>query len=336
MKSQGWNSPTNERFGPAPTTEGVLTRVKLYLLVAIALAFAVPMSMTAGNTSEATIDHSGWVQAPGALIRPDCVHEVPNGATVETANGQITGDVTLNGTLIAHYDACPEDPVTTRPQGRTASLASAPGGWVEASRWNSNESIDDLWGYWTVPMNPKQNGGLIYLFNGMVNTDGTWIVQPVLQYGKGAGGGGNNWVIASWIVGPNGFFFHSPLLSVNSGDTLLGYTVLRFYNARLAIWNVEAKDVTTGAITGIHAPNSQPKWPWAYNVVLEAYSITSCDQFPPDNGDAFRDTRVYKGPPGYIPTNPEWSSWFPSWQGPACNFSIVQSATTSTLKWVAK
>ena len=48
VKTQGWNSTTNERLSPAPISEGVLAQVKLYLLVAIALAFATPMSMTAG------------------------------------------------------------------------------------------------------------------------------------------------------------------------------------------------------------------------------------------------------------------------------------------------
>lgn len=55
-------------------------------------------------------DTAGWVQAPGMLIRPECVHHVPNGATVTES-----GDVILNGAVIAHYDKCAEPGIPTRP-----------------------------------------------------------------------------------------------------------------------------------------------------------------------------------------------------------------------------
>jgi hypothetical protein len=138
-----------------------------------------------------TMDHPGWVQIPGELIRPDCVHEIPNGARVEVENGQVTGDVTLNGARIAHYDACPEDAIITRPRGRTENLSNTPGtgnGWVEASLWDvslsSSDNIDYVAGIWTVPSYPSSNGALIYLFNGIVPSSDNWILQPVLQYGS--------------------------------------------------------------------------------------------------------------------------------------------------------
>lgn len=70
------------------------------------------------------------------LIRPDCVHEIPKGARVEVKGDAITGDVTLGGVKLAHYDPCPEAPVITRPiGGRAPNLANPPGvgnGWVES------------------------------------------------------------------------------------------------------------------------------------------------------------------------------------------------------------
>jgi len=57
-------------------------------------------------------DTAGWVHVPGGmLIRPECVHHIPNGATVSTESG----DVTLNGTVIAHWDDCAEPGISTRP-----------------------------------------------------------------------------------------------------------------------------------------------------------------------------------------------------------------------------
>ena len=76
------------------------------------------------------------MQVPGELIRPDCVHEIPSGATVEVGNdGEVSGNVLLNGVLIAHYEDCPETPIITRPLGESNGLEQDPGtgnGWVEA------------------------------------------------------------------------------------------------------------------------------------------------------------------------------------------------------------
>jgi hypothetical protein len=171
--------------------------------------------------------HPGWVQVPGALIRPDCVHEVPMGAKVGA-----TGDITLAGSVVAHYDACPEQAIITRPQGGvTPKFVDTPGtgnGWVEAVQWEvplkSGDNIDEITGKWIVPANPSANGGLIYLFNGIEPTTENLILQPVLQWGANGYFGGNYWVIASWLVGSNAYY--SPDEKVSAGDTILGTTYI--------------------------------------------------------------------------------------------------------------
>jgi hypothetical protein len=45
------------------------------------------------NPGQLLTDHAGWVQIPGELIRPDCVHEIPNGATVEVEVDDRDNDV---------------------------------------------------------------------------------------------------------------------------------------------------------------------------------------------------------------------------------------------------
>jgi hypothetical protein len=160
-----------------------------------------------------TLEHPNWVQVPGELIRPDCVHEIPNGANVEIANGQITGDVTLNGVVIAHYDACPEDAISTRHQGRTQNLDQRPSGngWVEQAQWDVvNHNVDSLEGSWIVPTKPSQDGGVLYLFNGIEPSSQKYILQPALQYGYKGYFGGNYWTMASWLVGSTGVFYSSP------------------------------------------------------------------------------------------------------------------------------
>jgi len=278
----------------------------LFSITSFLLLTTGMLSAQAAQNTKATTDHSGWVQIPGKLIRPDCVHEIPNGAKVETENGQITGDVTLKGKLIAHYDACSEEAVSTRHPAANANLGHAPAGngWVEASQWDDwGQNIDLLYGYWTVPSYPKQNGGLIYLFNGIEPSSQNWILQPVLQYGVGYAGGGNYWAIASWLVG-NNYAFHSPLETVYPGNTLFGFTEVTGTSGSTLDWEVEAYDETTGAYSWITASSWGLHWSWGYAAVLEAYNITSCKQFPANLRDTFWYNEVYQGPPGYNLTNP--------------------------------
>jgi hypothetical protein len=292
------------------------------------------------NPSNATMDHPGWVQIPGELIRPDCVHEIPNGARVETANGQITGDVTLHGVLIAHYDACPEDAVITRPRGRTESLSNPPGtgnGWVEASQWDvplgSSDNIDYMAGDWTVPSNPSSNGALIYLFNGIEPASENWILQPVLQYGSNGAFGGNYWVIASWMVGPNNYAFHSPPETVSPGNSLFGYTEITGTSGSTLDWKVQAQDTTTGAYSWITATTSGLHWTWAFAGVLEAYGVTSCSEFPSNGRAVFTNSAVDHGFPWYDGISPQ--GWFGAsygYGGPSCSFQVV-AGNTSTLSF---
>ena len=99
----------------------ILSSAALFLFATSAILSAQP----AKTYDQITAAHPGWVQVPGELIRPDCVHEIPNGAKIIVGdNGEPTGDVTLNGQVIAHYDSCPEAAMSTR---HTASAPKTPG-----------------------------------------------------------------------------------------------------------------------------------------------------------------------------------------------------------------
>ena len=190
-------------------------------VVAIGLCFsaAVQAQDAAVDVTALKKAHPGWVQVPGQIIRPDCVHELPKGARVEVVNDKITGDVTMGGRVIAHYDACSEPGISTRPSHNQTrpKAALTPGtgnGWVEAVEndvsLGGSDNLDWLSGTWIVPPAPAVSGGLIYLFNGMEPSSQNWIIQPVLQYGNNGYFGGNYWVISSWMVGPNNYAFYSP------------------------------------------------------------------------------------------------------------------------------
>jgi hypothetical protein len=340
------NKTTQSHLTPSASTPK-LSRIGLSLIMTAILCGLTVSGLssysdaqTQTTASKANMDHPGWVQSPGQLIRPDCVHEIPKGAMVElTSDGQISGDVTLNGVLIAHYDLCSENAVITRPRGRTENLTSPPGtgnGWVEASALNvalsPSDNLDFMAGNWVVPSYPALNGALIYLFNGIAASSGNWILQPVLQYGVGAAGGGNYWTIASWLVGAH-IAFHSPLEAVHPGNSLFGYTVMTGTSGSTRFWKVQARDTTTGAYSSLAARDSGNHWTSAFAAALEVHNVTSCFQFPSNGHVAFKNSVAAHGFPAYkaIPSG-AWFGAFFSYGGPSCGFSVFPGRT-STLYW---
>lgn len=349
MKMPSKNTPNHSAHPFSTFKLSWFSQSLAWALAAILCGLAISgLSIECGGQTQATssavpVDHSTWVQAPGELVRPDCVHEIPNGAVAEVTNdGQLTGDVTLNGTLIAHYNACSESPVITRPRGRTGGVANPPGtgnGWIEASQreasLSSSDNLDFLSGTWTVPSYPSLlSGQLLYVFNAIEPASGDWILQPVLQYGVSPAGGGNYWAIASWLVGANGYAFHSPLVKVAPGNSIFGYTEMTAVSGDTSYWAVEARDTTTGAYSWITAHVSGQHWTWAYAAVLEAYNVTSCENFPSAGHAIFNGTVVDHGFPKYESLSQTgWYGAIYSYGGPSCEFAVV-AGSESTLHWM--
>ena len=62
----------------------------------------------------------------------------------------------------------------------------------------------------------RTHGQTIFLFNGIEPGDFSHILQPVLQWGPSAAGGGASWSVASWYVG-GGNAFHTNLVRGRRG-----------------------------------------------------------------------------------------------------------------------
>ncbi|KAF8310646.1 hypothetical protein DL93DRAFT_1574998 [Clavulina sp. PMI_390] len=88
---------------------------------------------------------------------------------------------------------------------------------------NGSAPITSFSATWTVPFKPPHpnEGQILFLFNAMEPSTGDSILQPVLQYGISAAGGGPYWAIANWY-GVGNLFFHTTLQRVNSGQILTG------------------------------------------------------------------------------------------------------------------
>jgi hypothetical protein len=113
--------------------------------------------------------------------------------------------------------------VTARHALTSDVVAGLQDGWITDTAWY-NRSILPIASFqstWTVPPPPYAwDGQVIFLFNGMENAD--HILQPVLQYGESAAGGGPYWAIASWYVSSSNQAFFTALTPVAPGTSVTG------------------------------------------------------------------------------------------------------------------
>jgi hypothetical protein len=181
-----------------------------------------------------------------------------------------------------------------------ANLVSALGsGWITYAYWNNGtgSSITSLRTTWTVPPAPRESDNqVIFLFNGIQNYGANFgILQPVLQWGTSAAGGGPSWKVASWYVASQGTALHSPLVDVNPGDTLVGVMTLEGVNhVPNAPTTFDYHCVFEGLPgTSLHVRNiAELLW---CNQTLEAYGVTRCDNYPDTPSTAMKAIALQTG-----------------------------------------
>jgi hypothetical protein len=335
-----------------------------------------PDELTARDTSVAATAKpaadalpAGYVHVPnGVVAHQDCVHEIPNGASVD-----VDGNVTLGGKLVAHYEACGH-PITLGrradgiDRGKSAELSTPPGpsNWIEATWTNApaNDEFVSSTSTFTVPAAPsKDHGQIVYLFPSIQGGGG--IVQPVLQYGaygggtagtglNGAGGslGSNSaWTYAAWGVTSSNVY-HSTGITVNAGDTLESQMVAWSQSNNFISWEIVATDKTTGGSTWavVDFADGTSLWNNAQAAVLEAYGITSCSDFPSTGYNEFSYPTLSQSTYGspwtgkqttLAPNSAIWTALsytnglVSGYTGPACNFSdyVATTANGTTLNY---
>jgi len=283
-------------------------------------------------------DLSEYMLPPGAgyLMHKSCVHEVPNHAHVR--HHRDTGVVealAADGTSVS-YQPCTK-PMIRKPlsasDSRTSLQAPFTNGWVAwssaAAPYNSGyEWFKEVNGTWYVPANPSHNGGLLYFFNSLEPSDGSEIIQPVLQWGSNGSFGGNYWSYASWHVYTDdggGAYYSPPQSGAVTGDYMNGDTwATSCESAGYCNWEIrtywqhgdEAHSYETDMFLDAFAyPNGiDAVFNTAQQGVLENYNLTSCNQYPSDGSIEFFDTYVYEPKPTNINDFKEvWSS--ASWSG---------------------
>ncbi len=303
----------------------------------VSILFTCSVAQAQSDASQIALQHPGWIQVPGALVRPDCVHQIPKGAGPRIENGRDTGDVVLHGNIIAHYDPCPED-ATIRFAQETSEgsvISNYGNGWVEASYWDdtslgSSDNMDFVGNALTVPSKPTEGGAVIYLFNGIESANGSYLLAPTLQYGNNGVVGGNYWVIVAYFVAGSNTYYGAAE-KVYAGDSLDLFSEIYTVVSGTYGWLVEVEDLTTGTFAYQDASSTGVHWNLAISGGLQVNVVVSCSQFPASKA-VFSDTVVDHGFPAYHKLSPKWVGKTYAYGGPACGF-IVTPGNKTTLKY---
>jgi hypothetical protein len=288
------------------------------------------------DVSQLVLQHPGWIHVPGALVRPDCMHEIPNGASVKVENGRDTGDVTMKGIIVAHYEPCSEDAVVRLSQGESGNPAisdSTGNGVVEASYWNykprkSSDDICYLYSSVTVPSNPSENGATIFLYSAVVSSTGTYDFVPALQYGSNGPVGGNYWVAVTYFTTPTNEYY-STAETVNVGDLVELFADIYDESGGVLYWQMSSQDLNNGALSEQTDTTSGVQWTEVDSGALEVNDVTSCSNFPASGKAIFSAVRVEGDYPTFKLLSPKWTGKVYSYGGPSCSFKVVPGKTTT-------
>ncbi|KAJ7595785.1 hypothetical protein C8J56DRAFT_389360 [Mycena floridula] len=197
------------------------------------------------------------------------IHEILAGGSLSRVGSEIHV-LAANGTIV-------HSTTVGLPAKVKSEFSREETGWITFAFWlNTGSSpISSFTTTWTVPPVPTENHSqTIFLFNSIQPTDSAAILQPVLQYGPSAAGGGAFWAVATWYVGPSNTFFTTPV-PVAPGDTLNGIITLLSSNGSSFSYNSQFTNIprTSLTVNGI----SELKWA---TETLEAYAVTSASDYP--------------------------------------------------------
>jgi hypothetical protein len=194
----------------------------------------------------------------------------------------------------------------------------APGGWFKR-----------LTADWTVPAVPTltywDDNQTFFTFPGLERFGPTAIIQPVLQFGHSAAGGGNYWAISSWYCGPS--CFHSNLVGVSAGNSLHG-TISADCDPDLnCLWNITA-DSSSGASTRLTLADFGPAYIWATGGALEVYNLYFCGYLPPNGPTVFSNISLFDQDGN--PLSPNWGTTV-NGGTPNCSFGVGTSVDSTAL-----
>lgn len=114
--------------------------------------------------------------------------------------------------------------------------------WNEYAKYTASSGVTYSSGNWTVPTAPSSTFNstqVAFIFNDLMPSDHSVIIQPVLQWGASSAYSGNNWELVSWLVTSGGSYSYSTPISVSAGDKIYG-TMVKVGST----WTITGTDTT--------------------------------------------------------------------------------------------
>jgi len=279
-----------------------------------------------------------YVITPFGYFHPSCAQMLAEGNTlladgrVEHPDGAIDAASVCN---YPHYTATGLMVPVDAKEGETNPLLI--NGWLESVSVTTTTSYAKISASWVVPPAPTSDDGqTLFFFPGFEDINNVIsIFQPVLQFGGSTAGGGNFWAVASWNCCISGTTWFSPLLDVNSGDTILGMITQTCTpgNDYCPTWNVVSMDKTTGKKTTLAKTGADGQiWNWAFGAVSEDYGVIQCSDFPSNSRLTFT-VHLYDEN-GNVITSPAWqgTQWIQN-PNPSCSYGTKITTARETVEY---
>ncbi|KAJ6626490.1 hypothetical protein B0H10DRAFT_522821 [Mycena sp. CBHHK59/15] len=232
-------------------------------------AAALLVGLLAPFTSAAPV--APTILTPGGYRVGTNVQQVPEGGRI-AHDGNDIHLIGANGTVV--HVASNVKQAATRVK---AAVSPVQTGWVTYAHWlNTGASpISSFTTTWVVPAVPSTwNGQTLFLFNSIEPSTGDAIMQPVLQYGPSAAGGGEYWTVATWYLYGSNIFYTTPV-QVSVGQTLNGIVSLVGQSGSTYTYNSQFTNIGGTALT----VDGREQLTWATET-LEAYGVTAASDYP--------------------------------------------------------
>jgi hypothetical protein len=241
------------------------------------------------------------VLTPEGMMAKSQVHFIEEGFALRIENGHILKVDAKTGSPAEDFGELKQDPERFNLNREPAAVSDKNRvpevqGWIAYAYWSNPSSSTPITSFttdWVVPSVPsKQGSQTIFLFNGMQDgtTSTSYIVQPVLQWGPSAAGGGKYWAITNWYVTSSQAFFGS-LVSVSTGTSLSGVMTETAVSGSKYSYN----STFTGYPSTSVKVSNVPQAFWAAET-LESYDVTNTStEYPPNVDLAMTSINLLEG-----------------------------------------
>ena len=241
---------------------------------------AVLLSLSTALIAQQIVQHGTQVLTPFGYRDSANVHRVLPNYELSVMDGRIRMQNSTTGDYVDF------------PDTETAPQTTAPftdNGWVTYAWWfkQGNAPISYFDTTWSVPPRPSTyNGQTIFQFNSIEPGNGNAILQPVLQYGQSAAGGGEYWAVACWYLRGNKTFVTS-LQSVSTDESLTGIIKLLSHKGGKFSYSCQFSGVS-GSKLIVHGTH-ELIW---LTETLEVYGVNQCTDFPNTTQSLMYDINV--------------------------------------------